>query len=318
MQDDSSLNKHFQSTFKAMGGAGEIQLYCKSKERADSIRDLVIQEALRIEEKFSRYRTESILSKINASAGAEAVQVDEETAALLDYADTAFVQSDGLFDITSGVLRRAWDFKSSALPTKSALGELTSLVGWNKVEWRRPFIRLPKKGMEIDFGGIGKEYAVDRACGICLENGIRSGLINLAGDLRVLGPHGVRPWYVGIAHPRIAGEVLACVALSFGALATSGDYERFIEVDGERYCHILNPKTGWSVQDLQSVTVHAESCLVAGTATTIAMLYGEKKAQKFLSDLGLPFVVVRSNGEILSGPKGFLVKEKPEVSQFIK
>ena len=150
--------------------------------------------------------------------------------------------------------------------------------------------------MELDFGGLGKEYAADRAAEVCADLGMRHGLIDLGGDIRVVGPQpdGL-PWRIGIRHPRDADRLAAEIALPGGALATSGDYERFIEVDGRRYCHILDPKTGWPAQGLSSVTVISDRCLVAGSLSTAAMLKGPAGAA-WLHGLGVRHLVIDEEG----------------------
>ncbi len=286
--------------FHAMASNCEVQIFASSPEHAESIATEIIAEVKRVEQKYSRYLPDSVVSRINASAGSgSAINVDDETAALLDYANAAFLQSDGLFDVTSGVLRLAWDFKSKQVPSTSQLTELLELVGWRKIKWSKPSLTLSLPGMQIDFGGIGKEYAVDRAVGIGMKYSEASGLVNLGGDVRVFGkrPDG-RAWSIGVAHPRKAGGVLAFLPINSGALATSGDYERFFELDGKRYCHILNPKTGWPVSELQSVSVYAESCLVAGTLATITMLKGAKLGERFLKDSKIPAMIVNADGRV--------------------
>ena len=189
--------------------------------------------------------------------------IDAETAALLRYADECFALSDGRFDLTSGVLRRVWNFRAAAprLPARAALDAARALIGWQDVEWDDRAIRLPRAGMEIDFGGIGKEYAADRVATICREHGIASGLVNLGGDVRAIGaqPDGA-PWRVGIRHPRDPGRAIAVLDVVDAAVATSGDYERFVEIDGVRYCHLLDPRTGMPVAHWQSVSVVAPLC----------------------------------------------------------
>jgi thiamine biosynthesis lipoprotein len=253
-------------------------------------------EVRRIETQYSRYRDDSIVSRINAAAGSgSAIEVDDETAALLDYAATAFAQSGGLFDITSGVLRRVWDFKARRVPAQREIDALKPLIGWDQVEWRRPGVRLPREGMELDFGGFGKEYAADRAAAVLLAQGLRHGLVDLAGDIRVIGSHpDGAPWQVGIQHPRAAGAI-ATIPLTRGAIASSGDYERGFERDGRRYCHILDPRSGWPVQGLAAVSVLADRCLIAGTACTTAMLLGADDGPRWLADLGLPHLYVRAD-----------------------
>lgn len=150
--------------------------------------------------------------------------------------------------------------------------------------------------MELDFGGIVKEYAVDRAVTLCREAGVESGIINLGGDIKVIGPRpDKRTWQVGISHPRQKGAFLDTLALQNGAVATSGDYERCIVVNGVRYGHIFNPKTGWPVRHLATVTVVADFCVIAGSAATIAMLK-EEQGSAWLEELGLPHLWVEVNG----------------------
>lgn len=228
--------------------------------------------------------------------------MDEETAALLDYASRCYEQSGGLFDITSGVLRRAWNFSNPHLPSPQQLEELLPLIGWDSVRWTKGRVLLPRHGMEIDFGGFGKEYAADRLRALALELGVPQHLINLGGDVAVSGgqPSGLA-WQIGITHPRHSGVPMAVLPLRSGGVATSGDYERYFDLDGVRYCHILNPRTGWPVRGFQSVSVVAESCLVAGSLSTIAMLKGEREGLAFLRATGVPYLVVQSNGEQRTG-----------------
>ena len=175
--------------------------------------------------------------------------MDAETAHLLDYADTCHRQSDGRFDVTSGILRRAWNLKSGQLPAQAEIDALLPLVGWQKVRWRAPRIVLPKPGMQLDFGGYVKEYAVDRVAELCRRLGARHGLVDLGGDLAVIGPHpDGKPWRVGIRDPRDAQRTLGSLPVGWGGVASSGDYERCMVVDGVRYGHILDPRTGWPVR----------------------------------------------------------------------
>ena len=285
--------------FRAMAAENEVHVHASEPEswRAAA---MAIEEVLRIEEKYSRFRADSIVSRINAAAGGEPVALDPETRSLLAYADACYRESGGLFDATSGVLRRAWRFDRAELPDAHALDEAVRLIGWDRVEWDEHRVRLPVPGMELDFGGFGKEYAVDRAALQLREAGVASGLVNLAGDVAILGsqPDG-SPWRVGIRHPRKAGEVIATLPIHSGGLATSGDYERFIEVDGERHCHILDPRTGRSARGFQSVTVHAPTALVAGSATTIAMLKGREEGLAWLRELGFAHFCVLEDGTIV-------------------
>ncbi|TAG04161.1 MAG: FAD:protein FMN transferase [Burkholderiales bacterium] len=260
-----------------------------------------IEEVRRIEHKYSRYRADSVVAEINANAGgASLVSIDEETAQLIAFADQLFAASGGLFDITSGVLRRAWNFKNAELPSNALIAEMVALIGWQRVERNARQLRLRESGMEIDFGGFGKEYAADRAASVLIERGVANALVNLGGDVRALGHRGDgAPWRLGIRHPRVDGETLASIPLVNTALATSGDYERFVDVGGVRYCHVLNPKTGWPVQHWQSISVVAPVCAAAGALATIAMLKGTE-ALPFLREQGVSFLAVDAQGALSS------------------
>ena len=282
-----------------MGGPCELKLYGTDRQSLQRAANASMAEVKRLETKYSRYREDSLLSRINQQAGRSAVAVDAETAALLNYANTAFNQSDGLFDITSGVLRRVWDFKSGQLPSVRAIEDCRRLIGWQRVLWDGERCGLPDAGMEIDFGGFGKEYAADRAAAVCREQGIAHGLVELGGDIHVIGPHpDGSPWQIGLRHPRRPEEPIDRVSVSQGGLASSGDYERFVVVEGVRYCHLLNPKTGWPVSDSPAqVSVLAPLCLVAGTGATVAMLREQSSAQ-WLESLELPYVSIANDGRV--------------------
>ena len=220
---------------------------------------------------------------------------------LLAYADVCHQQSDGLFDITSGILRRVWNFKAERPPSRESIALLLPLIGWQHVVRGAGTVYLSKVGMEIDFGGFGKEYAADRAAAVLLSFGLRHAFVNLGGDVVVTGPLGNgEPWHLGVRHPRNDDEVLAVLPITSGAVATSGDYERFLEFEGQRYSHILDPRTGESVQGFQSVTAFAPTCLVAGSITTIAMLKGPPTGKDWLHASGSQFLAVDSAAELFS------------------
>ncbi|MEP7181122.1 MAG: FAD:protein FMN transferase [Betaproteobacteria bacterium] len=288
----------YRYPFRAMATDDELQLATGDEARARRAAEAAIADVRRIEAKYSRYRDDSVTTAINRGAGGAAVAIDDETLALLRYAGRCHRLSGGLFDITSGVLRRVWDFKRTppSVPTAAALAAATALIGWGDVEWDERTLRLPRAGMEIDFGGIGKEYAADRAATICAEHGIMHALVNLGGDVRAVGPQeDGTPWHVGIRHPRRDAAAIAEVALAAGAVATSGDYERYFELDGRRYCHLLNPRTGMPAAHWQSISVVAPLCVVAGSCATIAMLL-EAEAPAFLDAQGVSWIGVDAQG----------------------
>ncbi|MEE2731265.1 MAG: FAD:protein FMN transferase [Pseudomonadota bacterium] len=292
--------EYHKHAFHAMGSPCTLHLYLDPTAATDTVIQVVVGEVLRLEQKFSRYRDDSLAADImQAAARGVSIELDAESAGLLDYAATLWQQSDGLFDITSGLLRRVWDLKSGRVPSEQAVSEILPHIGWDKLDWRNPVLGFPHAGMEVDFGGYVKEYAADSAAAVARQQGVEHGLIELGGDIRVIGPHpDGRPWQVGVRHPRQEGVVLAQVALEQGAVASSGDYERAMVVDGKRYGHILNPKTGWPVCGLMAVTVLAEHCLLAGTACTVAMLKGEQ-GPPWLDQLGLTWMAMDEHGAVL-------------------
>ena len=295
----------FRYSFKAMGCPCEIQFYAKDEGHAGPVAETAIADVRRLEERYSRYRDDSLLSGINRVANAGGViTVDEETTGLIHYADTCHRESGGLFDITSGILRRVWRSDMTGLPEHKQIEGLLDRIGWDKVRWDPPRLEFIA-GMELDLGGVVKEYAVDRVAARCWNSGTHHGLINLGGDIRVIGPHpDGSPWRIGIQHPRKRGTALGTIALHRGGVATSGDYERCIVVDGVRYGHVINPKTGWPVQHLASVSVVGDLCVVAGSASTIAMLK-EDEGPAWLEGMGLPHYWVDVHG----GTGGSLAKD---------
>ena len=282
--------------FQAMASPCEVMLW--SARDATASLAAAAAEVRRIEAKYSRFRDDSVVAAINRSAGAAAIDLDAETVALVQFAAALHADSDGLFDLTSGVLRRAWRFKEARLPDPAEVAALLPLIGWQRAEWNPPSLRLPLAGMELDFGGFGKEYAADRAAAALHERGERHALVNLGGDVRLLGgPPDGSPWRIAIQHPRREDVALARIELRDGALATSGDYERFIEVAGRRYCHMLDPRTGWPVECGRSATVVAPLCAVAGAHATIALLKGDD-GPAYLDALGLPWLHVDRDGAV--------------------
>lgn len=284
-----------------MGTECALQLAASSEAAAAPLANMAINEIARLEQKYSRYIADSVLSAINASAGKNGFEVDSETAELINYAASSYEQSDGLFDITSGVLRKAWDFRrvgakssSQALPTANVLENLLASCGWPKVGWDGRCLMLPK-GFELDLGGLVKEYAADCAKKCLQQAGVQSALIDLGGDVVAFGGD----WPIGIKDPSDPVSAKVHITLQNGALATSGNYERTMLINGKRYSHILNPKTGWPIESAASITVMADNCLIAGTVSTIAMLAGNGHAFDVLEEFGLPYFCVLNDGRVI-------------------
>lgn len=277
----------WHGSFRAMASPCEILLEPCDAALAQQLLHEAQQEALRIEHKYSRYRPDSVLSHLNQAAG-QSCTLDAETAHLLAFAKQCFALSDGMFDISSGVLRRVWQFDGSdRLPSAEQVDALLPLIGFDRVQCDSQHLWMPQ-GMELDFGGIAKEYAVDKvaqrlaqlteqqAPHLCM-------VVNFGGDMvavREKPQHA--PWRIGIEHPGLVDNAAMLVSLRAGAMATSGDARRFLLRDGIRYSHILNPKTGWPVEQApRSITIAAPNCTLAGLLATTALLQGPH-ARQFL------------------------------------
>jgi thiamine biosynthesis lipoprotein len=274
--------------FTAMASPCEILF--ENADRADALElgALAAHEAWRVEHKYSRYRDDSVVAWIHSNRGIE-IDVDDETASLIDFARQCFELSDGLFDITAGVLRGAWQFDGSdRIPAAAAVRTLLPMIGFDKLHWQSPHLLLPL-GMELDFGGFGKEYAVDRAYDLLAAQRSAPFLVNFGGDLRANKSPLQGPWQVGIERPDADRDAAMVLELEHGALATSGDSRRFLLRDGIRYGHVLDPHTGWPVpHSPRSVTVAASSCTEAGLLSTLALLRGAQ-AQAFLQEQGVRY-----------------------------
>ncbi|MDH4125527.1 MAG: FAD:protein FMN transferase [Gammaproteobacteria bacterium] len=286
--------------FAAMASPCEVLCEAPNRAQALALTKIAAAEAWRIEDRFSRYRAGNVIDRINTAAGA-AVSVDAETAQLIDFSRTLYELSHGKFDVTSGVLRRVWVFDGSDnIPDAAAVQSVMPYVGWQRVSWQSPTLQMPA-GMQIDLGGIGKEYAVDRAAELLRQASDLSCLVNLGGDLVVTRQPRFRDcWSVGIESTAAQVSLPASLLkLKVGALATSGDARRYLLKGKRRYSHILDPKTGWPVPNApRSVTVAADTCTQAGMLSTLAMLEGDA-AEAFLAAQGVQYWCDRGSEFVL-------------------
>ncbi|PKI17900.1 FAD:protein FMN transferase [Colwellia sp. 12G3] len=301
MQKPRSVKVNYQKdgysiSFNAMASPCEVLIQTQDRCLAEQVAQVVSEEVWRIEDKYSRYDSRSICSEINTSNGKH-IAIDEETYLLLNFAEQCYQLSDGLFDISSGVLRKVWSFDGQKgecqhFPSATDVNKILSFVGWQRVVYDQQSISLPKN-MQLDFGGIGKEYAVDRCILLAKQLTDAPILVNLGGDLAVTGPRlNHQAWQVAIEHPdsdALGQQQDMIVALNHGALATSGDARRYLIKDGVRYGHVLNAKTGWPIIHApRSITTVAPQCIQAGILATLALLQGEH-AEQFLTEQDITF-----------------------------
>lgn len=282
---------HMIGRFSAMASPCELLIETQDSLLANHLTSLAYKETKRIEQKFSRYLPNNPMAKINHSMG-KTVVIDEEVFRLLEFANSCFELSEGMFDITSGVLRRAWKFDGSdKLPTPEAVKALMPYIGWQKIKYDQSSITLAK-GMELDFGGIGKEYAVDCVAKLCNEyTPTISVVVNFGGDIQVTRPRqNKQSWHIGIESPEDESKKTThTLKIINGGLATSGDAKRYLLKDAKRYSHILNPETGYPIEKAaRSVTVAAPHCIQAGLLATMALLKGPN-AEVFLEQQDVKF-----------------------------
>ena len=298
-----------------MGGLALVQFVDdRGRERAEGVARAVETEARRIDVKFSRYRESSVVSEINRFAGRTPVAVDEETDMLVRTALDLSRLTDGRFDPTVGALRRAWDFRSGRVPAPEEIDALLPLVDAGAVSARNRTIFLKRAGMEIDLGGVGKEYAVDRAARLLREEGVESAVVSFSGDVRTVGSRGDgRPWKVGVVDPRNRSRCLFAVRpISDAGIATSGDYERGFVKGGVRYHHILDARTGWPARGVSSVTVLAASAFRAGCYATAAFLFGRDEGLALLEAAkDVEGALVTEDGSILTTTGMWLQTDLP-------
>lgn len=270
-----------------MGSTFNFSAVNDHKDSAELAISAALQEVIRIESMISSWDENSETALINKHAGTRPVKVSEELFYLINRSKKISRVSGGFFDISFESIKKVWDFESklTKVPSDSLLQESVRLINYENIilDASEKTVFLKKKGMKIGFGAIGKGYAANRAKRIMLEMGINSGVVNAGGDLTAWG---VRPdgsdWKVGIADPNDKHNVMSWLVAKDVSIVTSGSYEKFITINGEEYCHIINPKTGWPVKRVKSVTIIAEDAEIADALATTVFVLGH--------DLGLDLV----------------------------
>jgi thiamine biosynthesis lipoprotein len=294
----------YTTRFALMGGEAVVRFVdARGRDAADAIARAAEREARRIEAKFSRYRPTSVVSEINAEAGGSPVFVDEETEALIRASLDLAILTEGRFDPTVGVLRRVWNFRKAEVPTDEAIEALLPRVDASAVSLRHGTVRLEREGMELDLGGVGKEYAADRVAELLKQRGVESALVNFLGDVRTLGRRGDgQPWLVGVQDPRDRQRCRFSVrAKEDCGIATSGDYERGFELRGVRYHHLLDATTGRPARGIASATVVAPSAFEAGRMATAAFLLGPDRGLQLLeSSPSVEGALITESGDLLA------------------
>jgi thiamine biosynthesis lipoprotein len=291
VHSQSPAPRLFTETRPAMGTKFTIHLFATDERKAAEYFQLAFDEIERIEEVLSNYRPSSELSRINRRAAQEAVTTDPEVFALLQLALDYSRRSDGAFDITVGPLLRAWGFfrGEGRYPSAEELAKARAVVGWQNVQLDSASrtVRFRVAGVELDPGGIGKGYAVDRVIGLLREAGVQSALVD-AGSSTMLAlgaPPGEDGWRVQIPRPANRTQSVSSVLLRDNSLSTSGSYEKFFRLEGRTYCHIFDPRTGEPVQEMLQTTVIASDATTSDVLSTAMFVMGPAAGKELLQSV---------------------------------
>ncbi len=291
-----------------LGTVVEIQIIDNDEQKAEDAIRKAFAEIKRIDDLFTTYNEQSPVWKINNSSDT-LIKVDEEIYNLLVLCDSVTKISDGCFDVTLDNLTKVWGFYTDnpALPEKESVLGALDLCGWKNLNLTGDATIIKKKKVGLNFGAIAKGYAVDQAIKIIGNFGIKRALVNAGGEIKVIG----EDWKIGIQHPRDEREIIAAIKLNNNSVATSGDYEQFFEVDGIRFHHILDPKTGYPARGIQSVTVINESNTFADALATAVFVMGKENGMKLIENLdNTEAMIIDDEGNIFysKGFEKFLIK----------
>lgn len=276
---------------KLMGNRFEISVIGPDENWCTEKINLAIEEIKRIERLLTTFSNESITFEINENAGMQPVKVPDEVFGLIQRCQMLSKITQGAFDISyGGIDKKFWNFdlKMTALPDAEAAKKAVELINYENIilEETHKTVFLKKKGMRIGFGGIGKGYAAEMAKRKLIENGVKSGIVNAAGDLSAWGyQENGAPWTIGIADPNLRTSTFSTFQITNTSVATSGNYEKFVMIDNKKYSHTIDPKTGFPVRGIKSVTIIAENAEIADALATPVTVMGIEVGLDFINQL---------------------------------
>lgn len=288
-----------------MGNRFIISVDDDSETNANAAIDLAIEEISRIETLFTTFSESSLTNQINANAGIKPVKVTEEFFQLVERAQRISELTHGAFDLSYGSLdKRLWNFDTtmSSLPSANAMKNL-ALINYKNIvlDANDNTVFLKEKGMRIGFGGIGKGYAADRASDVLKANGIKNGVVNASGDLKTWGLHNGKPWTISVANPDAPLQAFSELEIGEMAVATSGTYEKFVMIDGKRYSHTINPRTGLPISGVKSVTVVCPFAELADALTTPISIMGVNDGLELINQMSqVACIIIDDNNRIFT------------------
>jgi thiamine biosynthesis lipoprotein len=301
----ASISTIHKKVLRLMGNRFELSVVSDKEQWANECIEAAITEISRIEKLLTTFSDDSQTNKINTNAGIAPVKVDKEVFDLIERSLKISSLTQGAFDITYGSIdKRLWNFdkQMTALPDEKTAKELVRLINYKNVllDKDNSTIFLKEKGMRIGFGGIGKGYAAEKAKQLLKEKGVQSGIVNAAGDLTTWGtqPNG-KPWTIGIADPEAARHAFSSFNITDIAVATSGNYEKFVVIDGKKYSHTIDPKTGLPVSGIKSVTIINQNAEIADAMATPVMIMGIKVGLDMVNQIkGLACIIIDDQNKI--------------------
>ncbi len=293
----------YERSFYSMGSTVELKFYSPSEELFHRVVDACVERTKEIDWLFSNYRDDSVLADVNRNSGVRSVSVPGEFLRLVRTSIRYSELTEGAFDITVGSLFELWraETKAGRLPARSRIRDALGCTGFRriKIDEAKSQVFFERDCVRLDFGAIGKGYAVDEMVKIAKRNGITRGLVNFGGNIYAMDPPaGKKFWDVGVRKPGSGNEIISKIDLVNKGVATSGDYERYFEHGGKRYSHIIDPRTGWPAEDVTSVVAVSRSATEADVFSTAVSVLGPRGAKVFArKDKSLGFLVVGKNGE---------------------
>nr|WP_228236062.1 FAD:protein FMN transferase [Muricauda sp. M10] len=289
-----------------MGSRFDLTVVAENQAKGDEYLDMAIAEITRIERLISSWDPNSQTSMINNNAGVAPVKVDRELFNLIERAIKISKLTQGAFDISYASMDRIWKFDGSVMemPSEEAIKQSVAKVGYQNIEMdpENSTVFLKKEGMKIGFGAIGKGYAADMAKALLLKNGVFSGIINASGDLNAWGtqPDG-KDWMVAIVNPLNKEKVFSWLPVRDQAVVTSGNYEKFIILNGERYTHIIDPRTGYPSKGVRSATIFTKNAELADALATSIFVMGVETGVDFVNQLkGVECIIVDDDNKIIT------------------
>jgi thiamine biosynthesis lipoprotein len=295
----------YKKVLRLMGNRFEISVVADDEDTAMKHIDMAVEEIRRIEQLLTTFNDNSQTNRINLNAGIKPVKVDREVFDIISRSKRISDVTQGAFDITYGsVDKRLWNFDKdmTSLPDAATAAKMVRLINYRNIimDEKKCTVMLKEKGMRIGFGGIGKGYAAERAKQVLIENGVKSGIVNAAGDLTAWGrqPDG-KEWTIGIADPDAARHPFSYLNITDMAIATSGNYEKFVMIGGKRYSHTIDPKTGLPVQGIKSVTIISPNAEIADAMATPVMIMGIKVGLDMVNQIkGLECIIIDEEDNI--------------------